>query len=122
MCNLKISVIEDGVTRILQADAGTTVTGCHLTKLEKAFTEAAADVSAKYKKDLISSQQMLEAVASAYNSWKIFRALNALPTQERNRGDREAAADFNPQRPGAEVDDLENDLDGADNENEEEGE
>jgi hypothetical protein len=95
MKNLKVSVIEDGVTRVLQVNSGTTTETKHLSAAQKEFKEAFEEVIANYKDDKLSSHQLLEAAATKFDSWKIHRAFNSFPTQERNIAELEEAAEFN---------------------------
>jgi len=103
MKNLKVSVIEDGVTRVLQVNSGTTTESKHLSAAQKEFKEAFEEVIANYKDDKLSSHQLLEAAATKFDSWKIHRAFNSFPTQERNIAELEEAAEFNPRTHEAEV-------------------
>ena len=106
LSNLRVSVIQDGVTRVMQADAGYgPEEPAHLTKHEKRFTEAGKDVTAQYKTDKISAQQMLEKISDAYENKKIFQAFDAQQTRHRTRAELEAEANFEPQAPEPDVDD-----------------
>ena len=102
LAGLKVSVIEDGFTRVLQVNEGTTVEAKHLSKAQQEFLDAGSEVAANYKSDKITAQKMLEAAATKYDTWRIHRAFAALPTMERNRAELEEAADFDPQRPPSE--------------------